>query len=101
MSQKARAAIANHKVVVFSKTYCPYCTKAKRVLSGLQARVHVLELDTMSDGEEIQAALREITGVRTVPQVFIRGRFIGGGDDTERLNKRGQLEPMLREAGAL
>lgn len=48
------------------------------------------------DGFEIQQALYELTGRKTVPNVFVRGQSIGGGDDTERLFHSGELKEMVR-----
>ena len=47
------------------------------------------------DGAEIQNALYQMTGRSTVPNVFIRGKSIGGGDDTERLYLSGKLQEMV------
>ena len=59
------------KVVVFSKTYCPYCTMAKEALNeaGLKNYL-VIELDERDDGAAIQDALLEITGGRTVGFIY-------------------------------
>lgn len=54
-------------------------TKAKRALESLGARYEAIELDTRSDGSAIQQALAELTGRRTVPNVFVGGKTIGGG----------------------
>ncbi|CAA0820186.1 Glutaredoxin-C2 [Striga hermonthica] len=53
------------------------------------------------DGSELQAALFEWTGQRTVPNVFIGGKHIGGCDATTNLHNQGKLVPMLTEAKAL
>lgn len=59
--------INSHKVVVFSKTYCPYCTKAKDVLGKYSLNDYVLiELDNRDDCDEIQDYLLKITGARSV-----------------------------------
>lgn len=93
-----------NRVVVWSKTYCPYCTKAKRSLQKVlpASKIVVVELDNRSesDGAAIQDYLAEITGGRSVPRVFVDGEFIGGGDDTERrcydtLDKA----PVMQSAG--
>ena len=89
---------------VFSKSYCPYCVKAKdAVRSALGqpgiAATTVWELDERQDGNEIQAILGKITGATTVPRVFIGGKFLGGGDDTARAAKDGSLVKLAREAG--
>lgn len=69
MSKKdwVESQIKSNKVVVFSKTYCPYCTKAKRALkeSGLKDFL-LVELDNRDDGDEIMNILLGITGARTV-----------------------------------
>jgi len=95
--------VASSKVVVFSKTFCPYCTKAKNALQQYlkPEQITVLELDLRDDGENIQAALGEITGARSVPRVFVGGKFIGGGDDTARMAGNGELKNLLTSAGAL
>ncbi|KAI3438846.1 hypothetical protein D9Q98_001263 [Chlorella vulgaris] len=95
--------IRGNKVVVFSKTYCPYCTKAKRALQKYidQSKMTVIELENRSDGDSVQDYLKELTGGRSVPRVFIGGEFIGGGDDTEAMARNGKLEIMLRDVGVL
>ena len=87
---------------MFSKSYCPYCKKAKRVLSQFPIKsYHVIELDERQDGDALQDVLGQMTGARSVPRVFIGGKCIGGGDDTERLQKDGKLKELLEQAGAL
>ena len=69
-----KGKIGSNKVAVFSKTYCPFCKKAKEALkeSGLKD-YFLLELDEMDDGDAVQDALLQITGGRSVRLV----RFIG------------------------
>ncbi|CAL8462606.1 g2139 [Coccomyxa elongata] len=95
--------IKNGKVVVWSKSYCPYCKKAKDTLFSLLPKdaVDVEELDQRPDGDEIQDYLMQLTGGRSVPRVFIGGRFIGGGDDTVKLKQSGQLQKLLEDVGAV
>jgi glutaredoxin 3 len=99
--------ITTHKVVVFSKTYCPYCIKAKKALATILKpdQMEVIELDNLpadTDGSTIihlQDALGELTGGRTVPRVFIGGKFIGGGDDTAAKAQSGELAQLLQGVG--
>lgn len=98
---KAKEIVSSNSVVVFSKTYCPYCTQVKQLFSSLGAKTKVIELDTESDGKEIQTALQEWTGQRTVPNVFIGGTHIGGCDDTVAKHNSGKLVPLLTEAGGV
>jgi len=98
---KAQTLVSSNPVVVFSKSYCPYCRKVKELLTKLGAKQTVIELDIENDGNEIQSALAGWTGQRTVPNVFIGGKHIGGCDDTVSKNNSGKLVPLLKAAGAL
>ncbi|CAI5438878.1 unnamed protein product [Caenorhabditis angaria] len=106
MSAKAfvDGLLQSHKVVVFSKTYCPYCHKAKSIFdnSSLKAgSLEWIEIDERKDCNEIQDYLGKLTGARSVPRVFIGGQFIGGCDDTVAAHKNGKLAKLLAEAGAV
>ncbi|KAI1301898.1 Glutaredoxin-1 [Halotydeus destructor] len=92
------------KVVVFSKTYCPYARKAKSILAGYpieKSKIEIIELEKRPDCAEIQSYMRDLTGANTVPRVFIDGTCIGGGDDTQRLHETGELKKMLQDLGVL
>ncbi|CAH0725730.1 unnamed protein product, partial [Brenthis ino] len=95
VQQFIKEAISQEKVVVFSKSYCPYCKLAKDVFEKVKQPIKVYELDERNDGAAIQDNLAEITGFRTVPQVFINGNCIGGGSDIKNLYESGKLQPML------
>ena len=87
--------ISSHKIVIFSKSYCPYCRRAKSVFKELNQVPHVVELDERDDGWRIQDALSQKIGRRTVPQVFIDGKHIGGSDDTVEAYQGGELAKLL------
>ncbi|KAL9259951.1 Glutaredoxin-C4-like protein [Drosera capensis] len=87
--------ISSHKIVIFSKSYCPYCKKAKSVFKELDVEPYVVELNERDDGSSIQDALSGIVGRRTVPQVFIDGKHIGGSDDTVEAYQSGKLAKLL------
>ena len=55
----------------------------------------IIELDTMDNGSELQAALLDISGQRTVPNVFIKGKHLGGNDDSQAAARSGKLQEML------
>ncbi|KAJ8028952.1 Glutaredoxin [Holothuria leucospilota] len=96
------AQIKDNKVVVFSKTYCPYCRMAKSALAAAGYEDYaLLELDERDDGDAMQTYLAQLTGGRTVPRVFIGGKFVGGGSEVQALQQQGKLVPMLKEVGAL
>ncbi|CAA7059025.1 unnamed protein product [Microthlaspi erraticum] len=90
-----KKTIASHKIVIFSKSYCPYCKRAKSVFRELDQVPYVVELDEREDGYSIQSAVGEIVGRRTVPQVFINGKHIGGSDDTVDAHESGELAKLL------
>nr|PVC52323.1 putative glutaredoxin [Theileria orientalis] len=75
--------VKKHKVVVFSKSYCPYCTRAKMALNSLNLDdVHVEELDSHPQMDQVQDYLQELTGARSVPRVFVNGAFYGDSSKT-------------------
>jgi len=57
-------------------------------------------LDQIDDGEEIQAYLGQKTGQRTVPNVFIEQKHIGGNSDVQKIKNAGKLKELLVHAGA-
>jgi len=96
--------LKSKKVVVISKSYCPFCVKAKKVLGNYKldpANFEWLDIENRGDCDEIQNYCQQITGARSVPRVFISGKCIGGGDETSAAHKNGSLQKMLTEAGAL
>lgn len=90
-----KKTISSNKIAIFSKSYCPYCRKAKAVFKELKQVPYVVELDERVDGRDIQDALNELIGRRTVPQVFVNGKYIGGSDDTVAAYESGELAKLL------
>jgi len=91
--------VAANPVMVFSKTTCPFCAKIKDLFEGLKIQIGVLELNEVDNGAEIQAALLEKTGQKTVPNVFINGQHIGGCSDTLKLHENNELLPLIAKEG--
>lgn len=54
-----------------------------------------IELDKRDDGDDIFNILEDITGARTVPRVFVKGEFIGGGTDVKKMYENGELAKKL------
>ncbi|XP_068058056.1 thioredoxin reductase 3 [Anomalospiza imberbis] len=92
---RVRTLIASHRVMIFSKSYCPYCNKVKELFSSLRVEYYALELDVIDDGASIQQVLAELTNQRTVPNVFVNGTHIGGCDATYQAYKDGSLQKLL------
>ena len=95
-------ALGKAPCVVFSKTTCPFCDQTKAMLDGLTLPVkyHVVELNTLDNMSALQDELKSITGGRSVPRVFVGGKFLGGNDDTLAANASGALDAQLKAAGA-
>ncbi|ERN07415.1 hypothetical protein AMTR_s00019p00245840 [Amborella trichopoda] len=90
-----RESISSNDIVIFSKSYCPYCKRAKSIFKQLNKTPHVIELDERDDGSDIQDALGQMFGKQTVPQVFINGKRLGGSDDTVEAYESGELAKLL------
>ncbi|KZV35505.1 hypothetical protein F511_20562 [Dorcoceras hygrometricum] len=78
--QRRKNVIYSNKIAIFSKSYCPYSLRAKQIFSDLAENPFVVELDLRDDGYVIQDVLSDLVGQRTVPQVFVNGKHIGGSD---------------------
>ncbi|XP_011301537.1 glutaredoxin-C4 isoform X2 [Fopius arisanus] len=87
--------INSETVVIFSKSYCPYCKMAKDAFDKLKQKYNSIELDHRDDADEVQDILGEITGARSVPRVFVNGEFIGGGTDVKKMYETGELAKKL------
>jgi thioredoxin reductase (NADPH) len=96
VKRKVEDFIKANVVSIFSKTYCPYCTKVKDLFKELGVPYGVIELDIEHDGPSIQETLVEMTKQKTVPNVFINGEHIGGCDAVTKLHSDNLLMPKLR-----
>ena len=86
------------KVVVFIKPNCPYCRKTQELLSQLPFKQGLLEfvgITAAGNTSEIQDYLQQLTGARTVPQVFIGQECIGGCTDLVNMHERGEVLTRL------
>lgn len=83
-------------VKMYTTAVCPYCIRAKQFLKakGVQI-IHEIRVD-MQPHERVK--MMEITGRRTVPQIFIGDTHVGGCDDLMALDSRGALLPLLTGA---
>ena len=84
-----------HPVVIFSKTSCPFCKTAKALFQKLGHDIFALELDVSEEGSAMQQVLLELTSQRTVPNIFVRGKHIGGNDKAHSLAASGELQRLL------
>ena len=89
------AHIKASKIIIFSKTHCPFCKKAKEAISQLTPLFSVVELDVIKDGAAQQTALQEMTGQSTVPNIFVNGQHIGGCDKTLAAIASGEFQKLV------
>ncbi len=100
VSEYINYLIKNNEVVIFSKSYCPYCLKAKKIISEYKNKINklkIIELDKLDNYKmnKIQDYLYKITGSRTVPKIYVNKKLIGGSDDLEKYNKDGKLKKLI------
>ena len=88
--------IDSNDVMVFSKSYCPFCDSTKRLFENMDGvDANVVEVDFRDDGDGVTAALLEMSGQRTFPNVFVKGTHIGGNDETQLAAKMGKIKKIL------
>ncbi|MCB0378307.1 MAG: glutaredoxin 3 [Bdellovibrionales bacterium] len=80
------------KVTIYSKTYCPFCVRAKSLLESKGADFEEIMVEKASAFAE----LKERTSMRTVPQIFINDELIGGYTELAALDEEGRLDELLK-----
>jgi len=80
-------------IVMYCKSWCPYCSSARALLSA--KGVSFQDIDIEAQPEQREEMIRR-SGRRTVPQIFIGERHIGGSDELHELDRAGGLDPLLQ-----
>lgn len=81
------------KVTMYTTAVCPYCVRAKQILKA-KGVDDIEEIRVDTDPQQ-RMKMMDITKRRTVPQIFIGERHVGGCDDLEALNHAGELDALL------
>ena len=84
-------------ILMYSTRVCPYCVRAEQLLAKKGITPDQIEKIRVDDHPEQRAEMMRITGRRTVPQIFIGDRHVGGFDDLAALDAAGELDPLLRD----
>lgn len=84
------------QVVVYSTSVCPYCIRAKQLLE--RKGIAYTEINLSKEAPAVRVELMQRTNHRTVPQIFIHDKFIGGFDQLYALERDGQLDQLLAQA---
>lgn len=80
------------EVIIYTTKVCPYCVRAKMLLQKKNAEYKEIDATDPSIREEM---ISKAGGQRSVPQIFIGGKHIGGSDDLYALNSKGELDDLL------
>lgn len=83
------------EVYMYSTRICPYCMRAERLL--IQKGVMQVRKILIDENPQQMTKMMEITGRRTVPQIFIGERHVGGYDDLVELDLDGELDSLLQQ----
>jgi glutaredoxin 3 len=81
------------KVLMYATAACPFCQSAERLLLSKGAEIEKIRVDLEP---ERRAEMTKKSGRRTVPQIWIGSRHIGGCDDLYALDRKGELDPLLK-----
>ena len=82
------------QVVMYTTSWCPYCRAAKSLLAA--KKVDFTEID-VSEEPKLRLDMERLSGRRTVPQIFINGKPIGGYEDVLSLDTSGVLDKLLND----
>lgn len=85
--------MAQPEIVMYSTHVCPYCERARLLFQRKQVSFTEIKID--ADPTQRDAMLKRSGGRRTVPQIFIGERHVGGFDDLAALDRKGELDPLL------
>jgi glutaredoxin 3 len=83
-------------VLIYSTGWCPYCDRARGLLERKGIAFREIKVD--EDASQRDAMLKRTGGRRTVPQIFVGDRLIGGYDDLYALDKAGELDKLIGRA---
>ena len=85
------------KVEIYASMFCPFCHQAKRLLGAKGVDFDEIDVDRDPDARALMT--ERAGGRRTVPQIFIGDRHVGGCDELYALERAGELDPLLAEGG--
>ncbi len=84
---------ATPEIVMYSTAWCGYCQRARNLLERKGVAVREIKID--EDPQDRDTMLQRSGGRRTVPQIFIGERHVGGYDDLAALDRSGELDKLL------
>ena len=80
-------------VTIYTKDYCPFCTKAKSLL--ILKKIKFIEINLNKNPEKFEEMMKKSNGAQTVPQIFSSDKYIGDCEKIYELNTQGKLDQLL------
>ena len=84
---------SNAKIEIYSGDYCPYCVRAKSLLK--KRGLNFIEYNVQQEPEKRVEMMKRSNGGRSIPQIFINDKHVGGCDELYALDRKGQLDAWL------
>lgn len=98
---QVRRTIKRHPLVIFGLSYCPWCKKAETLLGASNPAVVLIDGQPHGSMNKTRKTLKRISKMNTFPQIFLKGRLLGGFTDTEKkLRKSRRLRQTLKHLGS-
>ncbi|KAH7888887.1 thioredoxin-like protein [Phlebopus sp. FC_14] len=99
--ERMRVLREEYPLIVFSKSYCPFSKRAKKVLEtyDLTPRPKIIEVDLRADTAHLKSLLTRLTQRSTFPNIILHGRSLGGSDELVRLHEDGLLGALFEKGG--
>ncbi|HEY0939032.1 MAG TPA: glutaredoxin 3 [Steroidobacter sp.] len=95
MGSSDAAAASASEIIIYSTAWCGYCQRARNLLERKGAQFREIKVD--EDPGERETMMQKSGGRRTVPQIFIGERHVGGYDDLAALDRAGELDKLLAQ----
>jgi len=92
MNSVGHVSVEQKRIVMYSTNWCPYCIRAKYLF---KKKGYAFEEINVQGDREKRAWLVQVTGRRTVPQIFIDGVSVGGFDEVNALDRKGELDRLV------
>jgi glutaredoxin 3 len=87
--------LQNPEVIMYATRICPYCNMALALLKKKGIDITTITKILVDEKPELREQMMELTGRKTVPQIFINGQYVGGCDDLHALENEGKLDQLI------
>eukprot|EP00828_Plagiopyla_frontata_P048853 TRINITY_DN9525_c0_g1_i2.p2 TRINITY_DN9525_c0_g1~~TRINITY_DN9525_c0_g1_i2.p2 ORF type:complete len:101 (-),score=14.40 TRINITY_DN9525_c0_g1_i2:52-354(-) len=84
-----------HKVMVYSLANCPYCVKAKDLLTRMKVDFHQIECNRVRVRQAQIQQLHQIANMKTFPKIFVDAQILGGYSELKQMQENGELQKLF------